>query len=391
MTAGTCYDAGHAGSGDGFDRTMSDILSGNLRAIPLADVLLLVANNRLTGALRCSRAGVTKTLEWENGEIVFARSSEPGDRLGAYLLSQGKVTDAMLEQAEPMIGDQERLGKVLVRLGALTPSTLWEAVRGQTTEIIYSLFHWNDGAFEFREGKPPPEKISLESSVMNLIMEGTRRLDEWSRVKQKIGSDRVVLAQVKSMEEAAGAVSLSDLERTLLGHVDGRRTVRDTIDAAKGDEFECWQALHSLLSAGLIRIQLLAFDPPAAGAAPAPPADDAELDRTLERYGRAVAEIVGRARQAVGDQVVAGLRRHLREANFERADLLKDTAIEPDGRIDRRLLLANVAEDPPARRARNLQAALDRMLRMLADDLKGKVAVDDVLADLKKGEGSRST
>ena len=364
---------------------MSSVLSGDIRFIPLPDVLLLLSNNQVTGALRCSRGDITKTLEWEKGDIVFARSTEAEDRLGSYLLAQGKVTPEQLQQAEPMMGSQDRLGKALVRVGVLTPDTLWEAVRGQTTEIIYSLFHWKEGIYEFRPGDPPPEKIALETSVMNLIMEGTRRLDEWGRVRQKIQSDRVVLAPVKSIEEAAKVVKMSDFERTVLGLVDGKRTVRETIVLAQANEFESWQALHSLLSAGLIRIQLLAFDPPQSGSAPAAGADDAQLNQTLDRFGQAVAEILGRARQAGGTEIVSQVRKRLREATFERADLLKDTAIEPDGRIDRRLLLANVADDPPGRRAKNLQAALSSMLQLLADELKGKVKVDDVMAELKKG------
>ena len=60
-------------------------------------------------------------------------------------------------------------------------------------------------------------------------------------------------------------------------------------------------------------------------------------------------------------------------------------AIEPDGRIDRHILLANVAEDPPGDRARNLEAALESMLRLFADEFKGKVQLDDVLAALRSG------
>ena len=362
------------------------VLGGDIRFIPLADVMLLLHNNGRTGSMRCSRAGVTKTMEWEKGELVFARSTAPGDRLGAFLMARGLVTAGQLQQADPMVGSQDRLGKALVRLGALTPSALWEAVRGQMTEIIYSLFHWKDGLFEFREGDPPQEKIALNISLMNLIMEGTRRLDEWSRVREKIQSDRVVLAPVKALEEALRGVKLSDLERTALGLVDGRRTVREVIDLVAREEFESWQALHALLSAGVIRVQLLAFDP-AETVAPgeAAPADDADLDRTLTRYGDAVAEILSRAATRGGAGEVSRLRRKLRDTTFEQSELLKELAIEADGRIDRRVLLANVSDFPPGKRASVLSGALDRLVQAIAQELQGKVPVDDVIAGLRAG------
>ena len=366
------------------------VLSGDIRFIPLADVMLLLHNNGRTGSLRCSRAGVTKTMEWEKGELVFARSTAPGDRLGAFLLARGVVTAPQLQQADPLVGSQDRLGKALVRLGLLTPSALWEAVRGQTTEIIYSLFHWKDGLFEFREGDPPKEKIALETSLMNLIMEGTRRLDEWSRVREKIQSDRVVLAPVKALDEALRGVKLSDLERTVLGLVDARRTVREIIGLVAREEFETWQALHALLSAGLIRVQLLAFDP-ADAAAPAEgaPVDDAVLDRTLTRYGDAVAEILSRAATRGGAGEVTRLRRKLQRATFEQADLLKELAIETDGRIDRRVLLANVSDFPPGKRASVLKGALDRLVQTIVEELGGKVPVDDVIAGLRSDGGGK--
>ncbi|MEE8183775.1 MAG: DUF4388 domain-containing protein, partial [Acidobacteriota bacterium] len=57
-------------------------LSGRLDIFPLSDILLMINSNRKTGALHCRASGVTKTVEWEKGEIVFARSSAPEDRLG---------------------------------------------------------------------------------------------------------------------------------------------------------------------------------------------------------------------------------------------------------------------------------------------------------------------
>jgi hypothetical protein len=65
---------------------------------------------------------------------------------------------------------------------------------------------------------------------------------------------------VRSLEDAARSVKLTDFERTVLGLVDGRRTVRDIVALAGSAEFETWQALHSLLSAGMIRPQLVSFD-----------------------------------------------------------------------------------------------------------------------------------
>ncbi len=236
------------------------VLSGDMRAFPLPEILLMLNNNRKTGALRCSQGEIIKTVEWENGEIVFARSTRPEDRLGPWLVAHGKITAQQLEEASRALGAEERLGKALIRLGLMAPTDLFEAVRGQVTEIIYSLFHWKEGRFEFQQGPATNEKIALNTTVMNVIMEGVRRLDELSRVKEKIPSDQMVLSPVKTLEEVAKAVRLSEFEKTVIALVDGRRTVREIIRMAGRGEFDCLQALYALLSAGVIRVQVLSFE-----------------------------------------------------------------------------------------------------------------------------------
>ncbi len=237
------------------------VLSGDMRAFPLAEILLMLNNNRKTGSLTCSHGEVAKTIDWEKGEIVFARSSRPEDRLGAYLIARGRITQAQLDEASRGVTGKERLGGVLVRLGLLSPSDLLAAVRDQVIQVVFSLFHWKEGRFDFVEGSRSEEKIALNTTVMNVIMEGARRTDELSRFKEKIQSDRMILSPVKSLEEVAKAARLSELETTVLGLVDGRRTVREIVTLAGRGEFDCLQALYALLSAGVIRVQVLAFDP----------------------------------------------------------------------------------------------------------------------------------
>jgi len=231
-----------------------------MSAFPLPEILLMLNNNKKTGALRCTEGKVSKTIEWETGQIVFARSSLDEDRLGSHLVARGKISTQQLDEASRALGKDERLGKALIRLGMLAPNDLFEAVRGQVTEIVYSLFHWKGGRFEFLPDPPAGEKISLNTTVMNLIMEGTRRLDELSRVREKIQSDQMVLAPAKTPEEVATMVQLSPFEKTILGLVDGRRTVREVVDRGGRGEFDALQALYSLLSAGLIRVQVLSFN-----------------------------------------------------------------------------------------------------------------------------------
>ncbi len=356
------------------------VLAGDLESFPLADILMLLHNARKTGELRCTRGEVSKTLDWEEGEIVFARSSMREDRLDAYLLAHGTVTGNQLGILEKARGG-ERLGTMLVRFGILVQPMLEEAVKGQVSEIVYSLFHWKDGAVEFWEGDAPVEKIVLDAGVLNLVLEGARRLDEWAQVREKIQSDQVVLAPARTVEEASAAANLSDAERAVLGLVDGRRTVREVVDAAGHGEFEGWQALHALLSVDLLRTQMIAFDAGPAAAGHEAGEEEKAIQLEVVRYGRALMRIVDRLRRTGDKSAERRLRRRLREATFSGAHLIRELAIEPDGRINNRILLANLAEDESSTHLQQVQASLDSLLQFLREELAGKVEIDDILTE----------
>ena len=353
------------------------VLAGDMASVALADFLMLLHNARKTGSLCCTRGDVSKTLEFEGGQIVFARSSMRADRLDAYLLTHGTITGEQLRAAEEAGGD-ERLGARMIRLGILTPSVIEEAVKGHVSEIIYSLFLWKDGWVEFAEGDPPVEKITLDSGVLNLILEGTRRLDEWAVVREKIQNDQVVLTPLKTFEEAAAAATLSEVERDVLVLVDGRRTVRRVVDTAGHGDFEGWQALHAVLSAGLVRLQMIAFDSGPTSAAQEVNEEEEAIQAEVDRYGRALVKIVDRL-QATGD--VKAVRRQLREATFEGAQLIRKLAIEPDGRINKRILLANLEEGGSATRLQQVQGSLESLLQFLREELAGKIELDDVFLE----------
>ncbi len=357
------------------------VLTADLGSVALADILMMLHNARKTGALTCTRGEVSKTLEWEEGQIVFARSSMREDRLDAYLLKHGSITEKQLKDAEAARGD-ERLGATMIRLGILSESKIEEAVKGHVSEIVYSLFHWKEGALEFVEGDPPIEKITLDAGVLNLIMEGARRLDEWALVREKIQNDQIVLSPAKTVEEASREAELSSVELDVLGLVDGRRTVREVVDVAGHGEFEGWQALHALLSAGLLRVQMIAFDEMAAAIEDEVDEEEEAIEAEVVRYGRAMMRIVDRL-QALGDRgVERRLRRQLREAAFEGAHLVRGLAIEPDGRLNKRILMANVEEDGPAR-LEQIQRSLDSLLHFLCAELADKIKLDDIVIELE--------
>src|SRR5205814_9290507 len=126
-------------------------LHGDLSRIQLPDVLSFVSMIRHSGKLVLRKGDLERTLIWKDGDIVFATSNSPEDSLGLFLLRNGKITQQQYEDSKRRVTATTRHGKVLVQMGAISPKDLWWGVKNQALEIIYSLFSWSAGTFDFSE------------------------------------------------------------------------------------------------------------------------------------------------------------------------------------------------------------------------------------------------
>src|SRR5258705_2413590 len=217
--------------------TGKSILSGDLGSISLADVFNLLSMSKKTGVLRLTRGAETRSLHWEQGEIVFARSNSVRDSLGNFLVRKGIITPEQNAVSASKIDETTRHGKVLVRMGFITADQLLWAVKQQVLEIVYSLFHWRSGFFEFIEGEADAkEKITLSMSTTKVIMEGIHRLDEWAKMRAIFPDDAVVLGPVLGPREVGAPPGLGPDDRKLLALVDGSRTLAEIASLARQGE-----------------------------------------------------------------------------------------------------------------------------------------------------------
>src|SRR5688572_5805741 len=174
----------------------------------VSDLLLFLATGRKTGLLKCSHAKVVKGIYFEDGMIVGSSTNDPGEFLGQVLIHYGKITEAQLQaameiqRAEVQTSTSDiqrhtsksqpaakRLGQILVDQGLLINPEVAKILEIRTVEIIYDLFIWKDGHFEFSlEGPLPPDFTRVAVEPQRVIMEGVYRADELARYRTLIPS-----------------------------------------------------------------------------------------------------------------------------------------------------------------------------------------------------------
>jgi hypothetical protein len=164
---------------------------------------------------------------------------------------------------------------VLVEQGVLSPRDLVKTVVEQVQEIIYGAFQWTEGQYRLNEGAPSAESITLNISTPDLILEGIRRIEAWSRVERAVGGPDARYERAPDYEAALGAMNLSFEKLALLTSLNGTRTVEALCEESSLSDFEVCRTLWAFRVIGLVR----RADPAAARLAP--PAMDDGLDLVL--------------------------------------------------------------------------------------------------------------
>src|SRR3954470_15020026 len=226
-------------------------IKGNLREAGLPDGLQLLAMGQKSGCLSLTDRSSFGYIYFDRGRITYASIVNRRDRLGDLLVKNGvlRAEDlaAAIDEQGRNLGD--RPGEILVRRGHIAREQLQHYIRIQIEEAVYFLFTWNQGTFQFEPDQRPEEGAMLVSiNPENLLLEGARRIDEWSLIEKKIPSLELVFDMGRS--KPIEGFELSDEQRKILPLIDGKRSVQDIIDDSGMVEFDVGKALYGLIQAG---------------------------------------------------------------------------------------------------------------------------------------------
>jgi curved DNA-binding protein CbpA len=229
-------------------------LTGNIKDVSLVKLLVFLNRNRKTGTLSLKAPVFTKKIYIHGGDAIFASSTYEDDRLGEMLLKADKITVEQYDKSvEILKRSKKRQGAILVELGYLTPKDLFWGVKYQVKEIIHSMFLVEDAAYEFMEGEiPNQEVITLKMSMGNLIYDGVRKIENWTRIRNEMpDTDSVFRLSADPLSLFQG-IELSSQDKKILSLIDGRRTIKEVIENSWMGSFEALKILYVLWSTGII-------------------------------------------------------------------------------------------------------------------------------------------
>ena len=174
--------------------------SGSLEDFGLSDVLQLIHIGRRTGVLTVDSEGRRAEIYFQDGEAVHA-----------------------------VLGDSE----------------------GE--QVIYNVFNWTKGNFNF-EAKIVPTPKTITVGSQNLILEATRRIDEWSKLRTLIPDETSVLSFSPNPPDGSQNITLNPEEWRVLSLIDGNKSVEDLAKLTGFSSLQVTKILYGLVSSGLLEV-----------------------------------------------------------------------------------------------------------------------------------------
>ena len=231
-------------------------IQGNIEEAGLPDVLQLLSLGRKSGCLTLVDGETQGHIYLDVGRISYATVANRLDRLGDMLVKNGRITQQQLNAAVEEQGqsNKRQLGRILVDSGKIDRAELERFIRLQVEQAVYYLFTWKQGTFSFTSDRLPPHQPLLVSlDAEGLLLEGARRVDEWSLIQKKVPSFDLVYRSTRD-QLGSSADGLTDEQKRILSLLDGTRDVAAIIDATAMSEFEVGKALYGLITAGLAQL-----------------------------------------------------------------------------------------------------------------------------------------
>ena len=318
-------------------------IRGSLSESSLHELLASISRSRETGTLNFHDMGRWKAIYFKDGQIIFATSNIPDDRLGEYLIKKGKITVRQFLEGSKLVRPGKRFGAVLVEENILSSDELLASLQGHVEEIVYSLFDWVRGEYEFVIKDLSAEgPITLNLNTEDVVLEGIRRIQDFTRVYTGLGSIDRVLRVSDNADSLMYRLELDSDESQILSLVNGTLSIEQVLALSFLPNFETLRILYALVAIGVLERGGEAVE----GGKKMLVEQEYELEEIVEHYNRNFGTVASYLQGRLGDKAGDFADRIVAAVSEQHAMLFEGIDLSSASRVDFDQLLANLGELP---------------------------------------------
>ena len=234
-------------------------LKGNLRDVGLNQLLNLINLAHKTGVLTLAKdeSVGNARLYFKEGRLIHAAMDSKEMRLTDMMVKVGKLTadQASAVRSRSTVGTDKELGLLMIQSGMLNQNDIVQGVKNYLLDSVYQLFTWRTGSFRFDPNElPPEERITVAVSLDHLIIEGSRRVQEWEQLKDELPDLDVPLKFAERQDTNLRNINLSVEQWKVISFINSRNTIRQIATFLKVDEFQIRRIVYGLQTAGLVEL-----------------------------------------------------------------------------------------------------------------------------------------
>jgi hypothetical protein len=233
-------------------------LKGNLRDFSTTQLLNLVNLARKTGLLIIQGQSGAARLYFREGKLIQANIGTEDSDLADMLLKAGKISTDQAEmiQSQAEMQSDKQLGLALMNSGAVTQEDIVQSVKDYMLEIVYTLFNWAEGEFQFDQDRlPSDDRIAVPISLENVILEGSRRIEESELLESELPDlSSVALRFTDNPDARLREVNLSVEEWRVISFINPRNTVKQIAQSNSMDDFQIRKIVYGMIQAGLVEL-----------------------------------------------------------------------------------------------------------------------------------------
>lgn len=232
-------------------------LKGNLRDFSVTQLLNLVNLARKTGTLTVEGPDSVAWVSFKEGKLIYAQVGSDDGSLTGILNRSGKLTPRQAQVIKSRAGEKsdKELGLLLINAGYLTQSDILTSIREYVLDVVYRLFTWIDGLFRFdNDVLPPEEAITIRLDLENIIMEGSRRVQEFEQLQDELPNLELALNFVDRPGANIRDVNLTVEEWKVVSYINPKNTMRQIAKANRMSDIEIRRIVYGLIQTGLVEV-----------------------------------------------------------------------------------------------------------------------------------------
>ncbi|MBN2305905.1 MAG: DUF4388 domain-containing protein [Anaerolineae bacterium] len=254
-------------------------LKGNLADFSTTQILHLINLAKKTGTLRIYEpivtnetitdgagikrpkviAGEERVLAcFKEGRLILAMMGDQDGHLANVLHKAGKLNAEqarVIKQRGSKYSDKA-LALMLINANYVTQADIVRSLKQHTVGIMYDIMTWTSEPFVFDENVPPPaERITVPIDLKNVIIEGTRLIEETKPLEEELPNLDFAL---KFPDDAPGdkfrGIHLSVEQWRVVSFINPNNSIRRIAKACNMTDTEIRKVVYGLLQAGLVEM-----------------------------------------------------------------------------------------------------------------------------------------